>query len=159
MGPLMINMAFMLLYMWEMWDVTPVTHEHTDEQWKVVQYSVWTESAIRSAKTNEWCLFEIDWWHQLMAKNCAVFWFKMQSEQWVDSNKFNLSNIFWMCQLCPAIHLQNVPSVEQSGKFLQKRERTNAVHCNCMPMKTERGQGRHFLRVSTKSVQPCCGPL
>ena len=34
-----------------------------------------------------------------------------------------------------------------------------ALHCNCMPMKTERGQGRHFLRVSTKSVQPCCGPL
>ena len=26
----MINMAFMPLYMWEMWDVTPVTHEHTD---------------------------------------------------------------------------------------------------------------------------------
>ena len=45
MGPLMINMAFMPLYMWEMWDVTPVTHEHTDEQWKVVQYSVWAESA------------------------------------------------------------------------------------------------------------------
>ena len=42
----MINMAFMPLYMWEMWDVTPVTHEHTDEQWKVVQYSVWAESAI-----------------------------------------------------------------------------------------------------------------
>ena len=30
MGPLMINMAFMPLYMWEMWDVTPVTHGHTD---------------------------------------------------------------------------------------------------------------------------------
>jgi len=46
----MINMAFMPLYMWEMWDVTPVTHEHTDgrtdEQWKVGQYSVWAESAI-----------------------------------------------------------------------------------------------------------------
>ena len=26
----MINMAFMPLYMWEMWDVTPVTHRHTD---------------------------------------------------------------------------------------------------------------------------------
>ena len=26
----MINMAFMPLYMWEMWDVTPVTHERTD---------------------------------------------------------------------------------------------------------------------------------
>ena len=25
MGPLMINMAFMPLYKWEMWDVTPVT--------------------------------------------------------------------------------------------------------------------------------------
>ena len=46
MGPLMINMAFMPLYMWEMWDVTPVTDEHTDEQWKVEQYSVWAESAI-----------------------------------------------------------------------------------------------------------------
>ena len=42
----MINMAFMPLYMWEMWDVTPVTHRHTDEQWKLVQYSVWAESAI-----------------------------------------------------------------------------------------------------------------
>ena len=46
----MINMAFMPLYMWEMWDVTPVTHEHTNtrthEQWKVEQYSVWAESAI-----------------------------------------------------------------------------------------------------------------
>ena len=47
----MINMAFMPLYMWEMWDVTPVTHgrthEHTDSG-KVVQYSVWAESAISS---------------------------------------------------------------------------------------------------------------
>ena len=46
----MINMAFMPLYMWEMWDVTPVTHgrthEHTDSR-KVVQYSVWAESAKR----------------------------------------------------------------------------------------------------------------
>ena len=41
----MINMAFMPLYMWEMWDVTPVTDEHTDSR-KVEQYSVWTESAI-----------------------------------------------------------------------------------------------------------------
>ena len=41
----MINMAFMPLYIWEMWDVTPVTHERTHEQWKVGQYSVWAESA------------------------------------------------------------------------------------------------------------------
>ena len=44
----MINMAFMPLYMWEMWDVTPVTDGRTHEQWKVVQYSVWAESAINS---------------------------------------------------------------------------------------------------------------
>ena len=31
MGPLMINMAFMPLYMWEMWDVMPVTDGHMDE--------------------------------------------------------------------------------------------------------------------------------
>ena len=30
MGPLMINMAFMPLYMWEMWDVMPVTDGHMD---------------------------------------------------------------------------------------------------------------------------------
>ena len=42
----MINMAFMPLYMWEMWEVTPVTHARTDRHWKVVQYSVWAESAI-----------------------------------------------------------------------------------------------------------------
>ena len=29
MGPLMFNMAFMPLYMWEMWDVTPVTNART----------------------------------------------------------------------------------------------------------------------------------
>ena len=46
MGSLMIYMAFMPLYMSEMWDVTPVTNGHTDGQWKVVQYSVWAESAI-----------------------------------------------------------------------------------------------------------------
>ena len=45
MGPLMINMAFMPLYMWEMWDVTPVTNARTHGKWKVVQYSVWAESA------------------------------------------------------------------------------------------------------------------
>ena len=46
MGPLMIDMAFMPLHMWEMWDVTPVTHTRTHGQWKVEQYSVWAESAI-----------------------------------------------------------------------------------------------------------------
>ena len=28
-GPLMIDMAFMPFYMWEMWDVTPVTDGRT----------------------------------------------------------------------------------------------------------------------------------
>ena len=41
----MINMASMPLHMWEMWDATPVTDGRTDSR-KVVQYSVWTESAI-----------------------------------------------------------------------------------------------------------------
>ena len=40
MDPLMINMAFMPLYMLEMRDITPVTHGQTDGQWKVVQFSV-----------------------------------------------------------------------------------------------------------------------
>ena len=53
MGPLMINMAFMPLYMWEMWDVTPVTDARTDSG-KVEQYSVWAESANSSKKYN-WC--------------------------------------------------------------------------------------------------------
>ena len=44
-----INMASMPLYMWEMWDVTPVTDTRTDEQWKVVQYSVWAESAKKKS--------------------------------------------------------------------------------------------------------------
>ena len=35
----MINMTFMPLYMWEMWDVTPMTDARTEGQWKVVQYS------------------------------------------------------------------------------------------------------------------------
>ena len=36
---------YAFIYMWEMWDVMPVTHERTDEQWKVEQCSVWAESA------------------------------------------------------------------------------------------------------------------
>ena len=44
-GPPMFNMAFIPLYMWEMWDVTPVTDTQTDSG-KVVQYSVWAESAV-----------------------------------------------------------------------------------------------------------------
>ena len=46
MGSLTTYMAFMPLYMWKMWDVAPVTHGRTDGHWKVVQYSVWAESAI-----------------------------------------------------------------------------------------------------------------
>ena len=47
----MINMAFMPLYMSEMWDVTPVTDGRTDSG-KVEHYSVWTESAILELKVN-----------------------------------------------------------------------------------------------------------
>ena len=39
MGPLMINMPFMPLYMWEMWDVAPVTHERTVESRAVFSLS------------------------------------------------------------------------------------------------------------------------
>ena len=56
MGPLMIKMALSPLYMWEMWGVTPVTDTRTN-RWKVVQYSVWAESAIlkeREIKTQTW---------------------------------------------------------------------------------------------------------
>ena len=39
MGPLMINMAFMPLYMWEMWDITPVTDTRTVESSAVFSLS------------------------------------------------------------------------------------------------------------------------
>ena len=39
MGPLMINMAFMPLYMWEMWDVTPVTDGRKVESSAVISLS------------------------------------------------------------------------------------------------------------------------
>ena len=60
MGPLMIDMAFMPLYMWEMWDVTPVTDTRTDSR-KVGQYSVWTESAKENSQfpsqpLNDWVM-------------------------------------------------------------------------------------------------------
>ena len=45
MGPLMINMAFMPLYMWEMWDVTPVTDGRTVES-----SAVFCLSRIRKSK-------------------------------------------------------------------------------------------------------------
>ena len=68
----MINMAFMPLYMWEMWDVTPVTDEHTDSR-KVVQYSVWTESAIQVKKNFKGMLsgniiFLLRTWNSLQTK-------------------------------------------------------------------------------------------
>ena len=47
MGPLMINMAFMPLYMWEMWDVTPVTHGRTVESRAVFSLS-WIRNYISS---------------------------------------------------------------------------------------------------------------
>ena len=59
MGPLMIHMAFMPSYMWEMWDVTPVRDARTHKQWKVEQYSAWAESAILMIN-NHWlcgCIF------------------------------------------------------------------------------------------------------
>ena len=75
MGPLMINMAFMPLYMWEMWDVTPVTHGHTDSR-KVEQYSVWTESAKWDVKVK---------WNGLRLKNGKpgkAFRLKTNSKEW-----------------------------------------------------------------------------
>ena len=51
----MINMAFMPLYMWEIWDVTPVTHGgHTDGQ--VESRAVFSLSWIRKKATlsNNW---------------------------------------------------------------------------------------------------------
>ena len=45
----MINMAFMPLYMWEMWDVTPVTDEHTDTR-TVESRAVFSLSWIRKRR-------------------------------------------------------------------------------------------------------------
>ena len=46
-GSLMINMAFMPLYMWEMWDVTPVTDGHSDGR-TVESSAVFSLSWIRN---------------------------------------------------------------------------------------------------------------
>ena len=54
MGPLMFNMAFMPLYMWEMWDVTPVTPGRTDER-TVESRAVFSLSWIR----NIWSLLYV----------------------------------------------------------------------------------------------------
>ena len=43
----MINMAFMPLYMWEMWDVTAVTNGRTDGQWE--SRAVFSLSWIRNS--------------------------------------------------------------------------------------------------------------
>ena len=45
MGPVMIRMAYMPLYIEKNLDVPPV-HGRTDEKWKEVQYSALTESKI-----------------------------------------------------------------------------------------------------------------
>ena len=60
LGPLMTNMAFMPLYMWEMWDVTLVTDGRTDAQRKVGQYSVWTESAITKYRNQSFLAVDDD---------------------------------------------------------------------------------------------------
>ena len=49
MGPLMINMAFMPLYMWGMWDVTCVTHGRTGER-TLTSRAVFSLSWIRNFK-------------------------------------------------------------------------------------------------------------
>ena len=62
MVPLMIYMAFMPLYMWEIWDVTLVTHK----QWKVVQYFVWAESAQTFLLMDLGLIFSLiaTWWRK-----------------------------------------------------------------------------------------------
>ena len=45
MGPVMIRMAYMPLYIEKNWDVPPV-HGRTDQKWKEVQYSALAESKI-----------------------------------------------------------------------------------------------------------------
>ena len=55
----MINMAFMPLYMWEMWDVTPVTHERMDER-TVESRAVFSLSWIRKKRN--------------IAQRCAMRW-------------------------------------------------------------------------------------
>ena len=63
----MINRACMPLYMWEMWDVTPVTHEHTDGR-TVESRAVFSWSWIRNnvsfhlqALTSSLFLFLLIW--------------------------------------------------------------------------------------------------
>ena len=80
----MINMAVTPLYMWEMWDVTPVTHERTDER-TVESRAVFSLSWIRnySYYWHYWCIYALSLWVQLVAIYahlvCKMFVLKIQS--------------------------------------------------------------------------------
>ena len=78
----MIYMAFMPLYMWGMWDVTPVTHGHTDGQWE--SRAVFSLSWIRNiVQTNIKSAPVVENWpqadhHALCATSIARPWTENQ---------------------------------------------------------------------------------
>ena len=143
----------------------------------------WTK-CTNTFSEDKWVMFVWNWlMTSTYGKKLCVFWFKMQSEQWVDSNKFNLSNIFWMCQLCPAIHLQNVPSVEQRWKVFagERAHQCSALQCFAIACQWRPNEGRegisyesprnqfnhvaaHYRKLFTVAINdkcafiPCLGP-
>ena len=59
------------------WDVTPVTHTRTHEQWKVEQYSVWTESAkMNPERSSNKLVFQL----QLLCSDKHFVWGKNVSK-------------------------------------------------------------------------------
>ena len=104
MGPLMINMALMPLYMWEMWDVTPVTDGRTDKQWKVEQYSVWAESAIRVKY--QWPFM---WYHLCSGRHSVQHFWQVRQLCYLCSSVFNCVplclSLFIFVHLCSSLFI------------------------------------------------------
>ena len=142
----------------------------------------WTKCInTKCINTNEWCLFEIDWWHQLMAKNCACFGSRCKvNNGWIQTSSicptssecanFVLLYIFRMFQV-----------LNKGGKFLQERERTNAMQCIAIACQWRPNEGRegisyesprnqfnhvaaHYRKLFTVAINdkcafiPCLGP-
>ena len=95
MGPLIISMAFMPFYVWEMWDVTPLTHTWTNGR-TVESRAVFCLSRIRNC--NMLGFFSMNAGHSDASVESVEFW-KMTLLRQIYFNQTLLwQDDMWFCR-------------------------------------------------------------